>query len=134
MTRPDELAEEARTHSIIGGFFEVYNTFGFGFAESVYLGALERELTWRGHKVAREVSVCVWYKGDPVAWQRLDMLVDDSVIVEAKATPKLTPAARQQCYNYLCATGLEVGLVLGFGLEPEFLRLYCPKQRKRAKE
>jgi len=57
--RPEVLAEEERTHSIIGAFYEVYNSFGNGFSESVYLAALECELILRGHKVAREVSICV---------------------------------------------------------------------------
>ena len=129
--RPDVLAEEERTRSIIGAFYEVYNIFGYGFSESVYLAAPEWELIRRGHKVAREVSVCVWYKGHPIAWQRVDMLVDDVIVVEGKATPRLRSEASQQCYNYLRATDLEVGLVLGFGLEPEFLRLYCPKSQSK---
>jgi GxxExxY protein len=123
----DKLAEEARTRSIIGAFYEVYNTLGYGFSESVYLAALEWELIRRGHKVAREVSICIWYKGHPIAWQRIDMLVDDVIIVEGKATPKLRSDASQQCYHYLRASNLEVGRVLGFGHEPEFFRLYCPK-------
>ena len=130
--RPAVLAEEERTRSIIGGFFEVYNLLEYGFSESVYLAALERELILRGHKVAREVSICVWYKGDPIAWQRVDMLVDDVIIVEAKATPTLRSDSSRQCYNYLRASNLEVGLVLGFCREPEFFRLYCPKSPRQA--
>jgi len=51
--RAGGLAHEACTQSIIGAFFEVYNTLGFGFLESVYVTALERELIARGHAVAR---------------------------------------------------------------------------------
>jgi GxxExxY protein len=86
--------------------------------------ALERELRSRGHLVRREVGVCVMYKGDELAHQRLDMIVDDRVIVEVKSTYELHRAARRQLYNYLRATNLEVGLVLHFGPEPKFYRSY----------
>ena len=48
-----------------------------GFREAVYMTALERELMSRGHKIAREVQLRVFYKGDRIASQRIDMLVDD---------------------------------------------------------
>jgi hypothetical protein len=54
---------EALTQSVIGAFYEVYNTLGFGFLEHIYIMALERELRNRGHQVRREVGVCVMYKG-----------------------------------------------------------------------
>jgi GxxExxY protein len=55
-----ELLEERITHSIIGAFFEVYNTLGFGFLEHIYVMALERELLARGHRVSRQVGVPVF--------------------------------------------------------------------------
>ena len=51
-----ELIEERLTHSAIGAFFDVYNKLGFGFLETVYTMALERELLKRGHQVGREVG------------------------------------------------------------------------------
>ena len=62
-----ELIEESLTRSVIGAFFEVYNTLGFGFLEHLYVGALAREVAARGHRVATEVSVPVWYKGAKLA-------------------------------------------------------------------
>jgi GxxExxY protein len=59
----NSLIEEALTYSVIGAFFEVYNTLGFGFLEHLYVLALERELIARGHRVRREVWVDVTYKG-----------------------------------------------------------------------
>ena len=122
------LAEEACTRSIISAFFDVYNTLGYGFLESAYIAALEFELSLRGHAVAREVSIRVIYKGREIAWQRVDILVDDAVILEIKATPKLPPNASRQLYNYLRATRLEVGLLLHFGPKPRFFRLFSPNQ------
>jgi GxxExxY protein len=118
-----ELIEKALSHSVIGAFFEVYNTLGFGFLEHVYVMALERELIARGHRVAREVYVSVYYKGHELADQRIDMLVDDKLIVEVKATYLLPRIAPRQVYNYLKATKLEVGLLLHFGPSPMFYRL-----------
>lgn len=130
VTHRRPLAEEALTRSIIGAFFEVFNHLGPGFVESVYVAALERELIARGHRVAREVSVRVFYKGEPIAWQRIDMLVDEKVIVEAKATPFLTLASRLQLRGYLRATRLEVGLLLHFGQRAEFFREFFSKEAK----
>lgn len=118
-----ELIEEALTGSVIGAFYEVYNLLGFGFLEHVYATALERELTTRGHAVTRECGVYVTYKGDRVATQRIDMIVDGKLVVEIKSTWRLHPAATRQVYSYLRGTNLEVGLLLYFGPEPGFFRL-----------
>ena len=79
------LIEGELTHSIVGSFFTVYNYFGFGLIEAAYCGALELELKDRGYDVAREVTVPIAYHGRSVAWQRLDLVVDNKIIVEAKA-------------------------------------------------
>jgi hypothetical protein len=76
-----DLLEGERVGSIVGAFYAVYNYYGYGFSEGVYAGALEIELRQRGHEVVRELAVAVSYKGVRVAWQRLDMVVDDAVIV-----------------------------------------------------
>jgi GxxExxY protein len=68
-----QLLEEALTHSIIGAFYAVYNTLGFGFLEHIYVMALERELIARGHRVSREMGVLVMYKGAELGYQRLDI-------------------------------------------------------------
>lgn len=124
MTEPP-LLEEQLTRSVIGAFFEVYNNLGFGFLEHVYVMALERELLARGHRIGREVSVHVSYKGHIVAVQRVDMIVDGRLVVETKAGVELPKAAQRQLFNYLRATRLEVGLLLHFGLEPRFHRVIC---------
>ena len=119
------LIEERLTHSVIGAFYEVYRHLGFGFVEYLYAMALERELVAKGHCVAREVHVGVRYKGEELGKQRIDMLVDQRLIVEAKAALDLPKGARFQLYNYLRATNLEVGLLLHFGPEPKFYRMIC---------
>ncbi|MDQ3997153.1 MAG: GxxExxY protein [Gemmatimonadota bacterium] len=119
------LIEERLTHSIIGAFFDVYNTLGFGFLEHLYVTALERELLSRGHHVAREVSVHVTYKGENLGTQRLDMVVDQKVVIEVKSTFDLHRSAERQLYNYLRATNLEVGFLFYFGPKAQFYRVVC---------
>jgi GxxExxY protein len=124
------LLEERLTYSSIGAFFTVYRTLGYGFREYIYAGALERELQARGHRVDREVAVMVYYRGEPIARQTLDMVVDDRLVVEIKSTERLHPSGTRQLFGYLCATNLEVGLLLHFGREPQFYRVICENRFK----
>jgi GxxExxY protein len=118
-----ELLEAERVHSIVAAFFTVFNYYGGGgMCEAAYTGALEYELTLRGHTVDREVSVPVYYKGQLVARQRLDMVVDGRVVVECKARERLPPTAGPQLIGYLRATIFEVGVLLHFGPHPKFYR------------
>jgi GxxExxY protein len=126
-----DLLQEKLTHSILGGFFEVYNGLGDGYLEHLYLAALELELIERGHRVAREFGVRVFYKGQEIGFQRLDMVIDDTVVIEAKSTAELHKNATRQVYNYLRATNLEVGLLLHFGREPRFFRIVCENRLKQ---
>lgn len=119
----DELIHERLTHSVIGAFFEVYNTLDLGLLEQLYLAALKIELEERGHVVDREVKVPVRYKGVAIGWQRLDMLVDKTLVVEVKSTTELHPTARRQLVSYLSASRLEVGLLLHFGETPKSYRV-----------
>jgi GxxExxY protein len=119
----DNLIEWQLTESVIGAFYEVYNLLGFRFLEQVYLAALERELRARDHVVGREVWVPVFYKGEIIARQRIDMIVDGKLVVEVKSTHDLHKSAPRQVYNYLRATTLQVGLLLHFGPDPAFHRL-----------
>ena len=127
-----DLLHADLTHAIIGAFYAVYNTLGFGFLERIYMNALERELIAKGHRVDRETFVNIWYKGECIGRQRLDMVVDDTVVVESKSTYDLRPNATRQLKNYLCASKYEVGLLLHFGPKPKFFREYCHHARATA--
>lgn len=123
-----KLLESQTTDHILGAFFEVYRHLGFGFSEHVYSLALERELFARGRRVGREVPVQVWYKGDILTSQRVDMIVDEKVLVEIKSSYVLPPTTERQTLNYLRATSLEVGLILHFGPKARFRRLVHSKE------
>ncbi len=126
-----ELIEREVVGSIVGAFFEVYNYFGPGLAEAAYSGALDIALRERGHQVARELRVAVSYRGHVVARQRLDMVVDEKVVVESKASEKLPPSAQPQLLSYLRATPFPVGLLLHFGPTPTFQRFVDWPKRQR---
>ena len=118
-----DLLERETTHHVIGAFYEVYNTLGFGFLEHVYRDALELELIERGRLVQKELLVPVWYKGRLLCHQRSDLIVDERVVVEIKSTEVLPATSQRQLRNYLQATSFEVGLLLRFGPKPRFFRL-----------
>jgi len=120
--RDTDLIAKKLTESVIGAFYEVYNNLGYGFLEHVHAKGLERELRTRGHKVARETNVRVLYKGKHLCTQRIDMLVDDTLIIEIKSSETLPAPAMSQLRNYLKATNVEVGLLLHFGPKPRFYR------------
>jgi GxxExxY protein len=63
--------------------------------------------------------------------QRLDMIVDDTVVVETKSTEELHKSAARQLRNYLAASNYEVGLLLHFGLEAQFRRIISTNSRER---
>jgi GxxExxY protein len=120
--RAQSLVHGDLTREIIGGFYEVYNTFGYGFLESVYSRALYLELTSRGLHVQREVPIDVYYKGQRVGKFRVDMLVEYRVVIETKASRWVVQADRDQLLNCLRSSCLEVGLLLHFGPRPRFHR------------
>lgn len=101
---------------------------GFGFLENVYVAALILELRRRGHSVAREVLVPVLYDGVVIARYRMDLIVDDCVVIEVKSTELLNPNDQRQLLNYLRATPLEVGLLLHFGPRPKVHRVASPNE------
>jgi GxxExxY protein len=130
----ESLFEEALTRRIIGAFYDVYNALGYGFLESVYRTALEREIVERGLHVVREAGAEVRYKGAVVGVFRADLLVESRVVVELKSCRRLEPAHPAQLMNYLRATDLEVGLLLHFGPRPAFQRFIATNDHPGARK
>ena len=126
-------AEDGRdpiTHRIIGAYYGVYRTLGWGFLETVYQRAMVVALVDAGAHVAREVALPVHFRGHLVGEYKADLVVDHDVLVEIKAAEKLVPAHRAQLLNYLKATAIERGLPLNFGPSPQFERLLFTNDRK----
>ena len=103
------------TEQIIGAAIEVHRRVGPGLLESTYEECLDRELRECGLVVARQRIVPLTYRGKPLAsTYRIDLIVDNRVIVEVKAVDKLARVHLAQMLSYLHHTGLRVGLVLNF--------------------
>jgi len=109
------------TEKIIGAFYRVYNSLGFGLAERVYGNAMALEFEDIGLSFAREVPLNVFYMGKVIGEYFADFIVED-VIVELKAVRELCGVEERQVLNYLRVGGFEVGLVLNFGLKAEVKR------------
>jgi GxxExxY protein len=118
------------TSSIIGSMQETHSELGYGYREHIYALALERLLVAKGHRVAREVAVMVYFRGEPLATQLLDMVVDDKVVVEIKTGEAIHKNATVQLFGYLCATTLEVGLLLHFGRSATAHRVFFENRLK----
>ena len=110
------------TEKIIKAFYKVYNTLGFGFLEKVYENAMFIELRNMGLFVEKQRRVKVFYEGQEVGDYFADLIVDEKVIIELKASEALCEEHEFQLINYLKATEIEVGLLLNFGKKPEFRR------------
>jgi GxxExxY protein len=104
------------TRRIIGAAIEVHRALGPGFLESVYEEALCVELEERGIPFVKQAPISISYKGRDVGEGRLDLLVEDCVIVELKAVDHLTPIHAAQLLSYLRATGITVGLLINFNV------------------
>jgi GxxExxY protein len=120
----------AITDQVIGAFYRAYNGIGFGYAENICRSALVVELQFLRIAVAREVPIEVVHRGVPIGRFRLDLVVDECVLVEVKATKGLIDADRRQIQSYLKATSIEVGLLFNFGPKPERERFIYTNERK----
>jgi len=122
------------TEKIIGVFYDVDNELGHGLLESTYAEALTVALEEIGLGAAREVPVPVWFRGRKVGQYYADLIVDGVVLLELKAARTLESAHEAQLLHYLRATDIEVGLLLNFGLRPQFRRLLFDNARKKIRE
>ena len=118
-TEAQSMDENEISKIVLDAAIMVHRTLGGpGLLESVYQDALVYELRTRGLKVAKEVIVPVRYKGvvvgDPL---RIDIFVEDRIVVECKATEKDNPIYAVQTLTYLRLLGLHLGLLINFGKE-----------------
>lgn len=109
-------AIEDLAHRVIGAAIEVHEHLGAGLPECAYRDALCHELSLRGMRFAREVTMPITYKGKEVGFTRLDLLVDDLLIVELKSVDSLAPLHRDQCITYLNVTRLKLALLINFNV------------------
>ena len=106
------------TYKIRGAIFKVYNTLGPGLLESVYEAALCYQLRQDGLAVATQVKIDVEYQGSilPIDY-RIDLLVEDTVIIELKSVEELKPVHHKQLLTYLRLAHKPVGLLVNFNTD-----------------
>lgn len=125
-----DFKHQELTTKIIGVFYNVYNELGHGFLESVYQKSLHLALNEAGLTVHAAVDIPVWFRRHQVGRFEADMLIEKCVLLELKAVRALDSSHHAQLLNYLRATEIEVGLLLNFGVKPEFKRLVFDNSRK----
>jgi GxxExxY protein len=127
------LKHEEITNLIIKTFYEVYNELGHGFLEKVYQNSMYIELKNKGLNVEAQKKIDVFYKTTKVGEYYTDLIIEDKVILELKATDYMVKEFENQILNYLRATNCEVGLLLNFGIKPQFKRKIFDNDKKHRK-
>lgn len=106
------------TYRIIGCVYKVHSELGPGLLESTYELCLEYELVKAGFMVEKQKSLPVLYDGIKLdAGYRIDLLVNDQVLLELKSVDELAPIHRAQVMTYLKLSGLKLGLLLNFNVQ-----------------
>ena len=109
------MKENEISYDIRGAAFKVFNKLGPGLLESIYEHALVYELERMGHNVRRQVGIPVKYDDMPLELGfRLDIIVDDLVIIEVKSVDQLLDIHYKQLLSYLRLTGRKLGLLINF--------------------
>ena len=112
-----KLPDDKLTESIIQCVIKVHKALGPAYAESVYRNALVFELKRSGHRVESEKELAIQYEGQTVGSQKVDIVVDELVILTVMTVEKILPVHYARMRSYLRAAGLGVGLMLNFALE-----------------
>ena len=112
------MTDNEITYEIRGAIYDVYKDLGPGFLESVYEEALCFELEQRGLKVERQVQVPITYKGNVLKTElRLDIFVENTVIVELKSVEEMKKVFAKQLLTYLRLMDKRVGILVNFNTD-----------------
>lgn len=112
------------SYEIMGVVYEVHNQLGPGYPEEIYQRAVAFEFAARNIHVEEQKVIPVLYKGQQMGIFRLDMVVDDKIILEFKAVSELNDLFKQQTLSYLKASGLKLGILINFGSEKvQYIRI-----------
>ena len=106
------------TYEVRGAIYDVYKNLGPGLLESIYEEALVFELERRGLKVERQKPVPVFYQGNMLATElRLDLLVEDEVIIELKSVEEMKKVFSKQLLTYLRLLNKKIGILVNFNTD-----------------
>ncbi len=127
----DNIIEKELSYSIVKAAYEVFNELGPGFDEKIYEEAMQIVLKNYQHVVEQQKRVDIFFRGIFVGFHKLDLVVNEKVILELKAVSDIAPIHKQQALSYLKATGLELALVINFGAgRLQVARVVNSKRRK----
>ena len=104
------------TESIIGAAIEVHRELGPGLLENIYSRALGIELATQGIPYDRELRIPILYRGELLAEHRIDLVVEQQVIVELKAVERMLPLFAAQILSYMKVAKIRVGLLVNFNV------------------
>ncbi|SMO84555.1 GxxExxY protein [Gracilimonas mengyeensis] len=114
-TQPPDFKYKKLTGSIIGAAMNVHSELGNGFREIVYHRSMMHELILQRLSFQSEITMPLYYKNAKVGSRRVDLLVENKILVELKAVGEINAQHISQVLNYLKAYKLEVALLLNFG-------------------
>jgi GxxExxY protein len=114
---PLTAEEEAILRRAVDVGYTVHRELGPGFKEKIYEEAYCLELEARNIRFERQKRIDVRFKGKLIPGQKIDSLLEDTVLIELKAVPRLRRIHRAQLISYLKTTGLRAGLVINFNTE-----------------
>lgn len=118
------------SEKIIRAYYNVFNKLGYGFLEKIYENALLIELQKMGIAAFSQYDIKVYYDDIEVGSYKADIVVENKIILELKASESLKEEHEAQLLNYLRATKYEVGILLNFGKKPEIKRKLFTNSRK----
>ena len=127
------LLHKDTTDIILKSFYKVYNNLGYGFLEKVYENALLYELRNQGLDCEKQKPIKVYYEQIQVGEYYADIIVNECIILELKASESIAEEHEFQLINYLKATEIEIGLLLNFGKNTEFKRKIFTNNKKISK-
>lgn len=102
------------SYKIMGTIFEAHKELGPRFLESIYEKALIEELTSRGMKVETQKVIDLTYKNKKIGTHRLDLVVEDKVVIELKTVERFSVHHKAQLISYLKASGYKLGILVNF--------------------
>jgi GxxExxY protein len=121
----DQDSSGSLSYHIVGAALAVHNELGPGLLESTYQACLCRELTLRGVTYNSQVALPVQYRGISLdCGYRLDLVVENLIVVEVKAVAKILPIHRAQVMTYLKLMRLKLGLIINFNVRVLQLGIY----------
>lgn len=115
---------EELSYVLRGMFFKIYNEIGPGFKEEIYVRALLKLLDDKKIPYQREKQFSINFKNAKIGTTKVDLVIDNKIIIEAKATEINNSIFEKQVISYLKSTGLSLGFLVNFGTSKLFIKRY----------